>query len=138
MKRAPLIIAIAFTAIMIIIGYLAASSSSYVDVSELSRYTKPETVIVKGKVVNTIIDSSTDTLIFVLQGKDGSLLEAYYSLSKFQSLYGGLPSHQTVAEEIIMKGIFHPKNQGKLLGYMDILEILQGCHKAYEAPPVSD
>ncbi len=132
-----LLAAAGILAVMVVIGYLAISSSSYVDVSELKSYRDGSVVTVKGRVADTVLRPETDLVIFILEGEDGSQLYATYSLSKFISQYGAPPGHNTVEQNVVMKGVYHPSPRGKILGYMDIQEILQGCHKAYEAPPAT-
>ncbi len=132
-----LYVAAGILVMMVLIGYLAITSSSYVDVSELKSYRDGSVVAVKGRVADTKLNPENDLVIFVLEGEDGSQLYATYSLSKFISQYGAPPGHSTVEQNVVMKGVYHPRPQGRVLGYMDIQEILQGCHKAYEAPPAT-
>lgn len=124
-------------AIMVSVGVLATTSSGYVDVSELAGYEEPVTVMVKGRVTNVELRPHDDLVVFTLQGEGGFILEAYYSLSRFQRLYGGPPSHVAIDEEVVLRGVFYPAKQGRLVGYLEVTDILQGCHGAYGAPPVS-
>ncbi len=130
-----IVLAVAIFLVMLVIGYFAATSSSYVDVSELKGYKSGAVVTVKGRVIDTQLRPEKDLVIFVLEGRNGLQLYATYSLSKFVRLYGAPPGHKNVEENVVMKGVYHPSPHGNLLGYLEVQEILQGCHKAYEAPP---
>ena len=129
---------VALAVVVLAMGIIAATGSSYISIDELSKYTKPRAVTVQGEVADITIDPQNDLIVFTLRGSSGLIVHALYSLSKFQTLYGGLPSHTTVESEIVVRGVYYPQRQGNILGYIEVQDILQGCHKAYEAPPVKD
>ncbi len=131
------ILAASIALVVLLVGYLAITSSSYEQVSQLSKYTKPTVVTVRALVADIETLPEKDLILFVLKDENGSKIYAFYGLTRFISQYGAPPSHSTVEQEVIMRGTFYPKKMGDVLGRMEIKEILQGCHKAYEAPPAT-
>ncbi len=131
------ILAGAILLVILIVGYMAITSSSYTEISDLTKFSRPTVVTVRGFVTDTKLLPERDLVVFVLEDENGNVVYATYILSKFISQYGAPPSHSTVEQEVVMKGTFYPGKQGKVLGRLEIQEILQGCHKAYEAPPAT-
>ncbi|RLG47469.1 MAG: hypothetical protein DRO06_02780 [Thermoproteota archaeon] len=113
-----------------VLSLASAASGGYVDVSRLRGMTSKTRVVVTGRVVDTLMNASTDTLAFVMEGEDGFRIVAVYSLSRFIQEYGAPPSHTTVKEQVVMSGVYDPATRT-----LSIEKILQGCHSAYEAPP---
>ena len=138
MRKTALAAVLAFLAVIAAVSYMSLSTTSYLDVSDLKNLKTQTSVTVKGRVADTIIDARHDLVVFLLEGRDGSLVAATYKLSDFEKLYGGLPTHRRVEEEIVVKGVFKPGGaSSRFLGTIEINEILEGCHKAYEAPPAT-
>ncbi len=123
--------------IVLLVGYMAITSSSYEQISQLSRYRKPTMVTIRALVADIKTLPEKDLILFILQDENGSKIYAFYGLTRFISQYGAPPSHSTVEQEVIIRGMFYPERMGDVLGKMEIREILQGCHKAYEAPPAT-
>ncbi len=119
---------------ILILGYIVTSSSSYVEVDQLSSYSRDSFVSVRAKVADVEIFSKKNRIVFVLEGSKW-LVNASYSLNKFVDQYGGMPTHSMVGQEMVVRGVFHPLRKGRFLGWIDVSSILRGCHKAYESPP---
>ncbi len=136
-KRAGLLLAGVLAAIMVAVGYMAASMGGYKDVSDLAKVKEPTLVTVKGVIADYRADPNSDTVVFVLQGEDGSLITAEFSYQRFVNMHGRAPGPWILGQEIVVKGVFYPSKQGNTLGYMDISEMLKGCHEGYEAPPAT-
>lgn len=134
-----IIFASSMALMVVLVGYMAITSSSYDSISQLSRYGRPAKVTVRAKVTDMKMFPEKDLLLFVLQDDNSSKLMVYanYGLERFISQYGAPPSHYTVEQEVILKGTFYPERVGNVLGRLEIEEILQGCHRAYEAPPAT-
>ncbi len=124
--------------LLALVGYAAVASSSYVDVGELAEYRRPTAVTVRARLVDTEIEPERDLLVFVLGDDEGNAVRAVYNLTKFLGQYGAPPSHRTVDQEIVIRGVFYPAGEGEgVLGEIEIEQILQGCHRAYDAPPAT-
>lgn len=133
-----IILASSMALMVILVGYMAITSSSYESISQLSGYRRPAKVTVRGKVADIKTFPEKDLLLFILQDDNGSeTVYAFYGLKRFISQYGAPPSHSTVDQDVVLKGTFYPDRMGEVLGRLEIEEILQGCHKAYEAPPAT-
>ncbi len=124
-------------AIMVGIGYMAASMGGYKDVSDLARLKEPALVTVKGVIADYRADPDKDSVVFLLQGEDGSTITAEFSYQRFVNMHGRAPGPWILGQEIVVKGVFYPERQGNMLGYMDISEMLKGCHESYQAPPAT-
>lgn len=133
-RKAGLLLAGVLATIMVAVGYMAASMGGYKDVSDLARVEKPTLVTVKGTIADYRAEPGSDSLVFILQGEDGSLVTAEFSYQRFVNMHGRAPGPWILGQEIVVKGVFYPSRQGNTLGYMDIGEMLKGCHESYEAP----
>ncbi len=132
-----LILAAAVALVILLVGYMAITSSSYESVSQLARYSRPTVVTVRARVADIKTLPDRDLIVFVLEDDNGSRVLALYRLTRFISQYGAPPSHSTVEQEVVMRGVFYPSRSGNAIGRLEIREILQGCHRAYEAPPAT-
>ena len=94
-------------------------------------------VTLRASIESMRIIPEENLILFVLQDKNGNKIHAFYELSKFISQYGAPPSHSVMNQEIVIRGVFYPLKVGNVMGKLEIREILQGCHKAYEAPPAT-
>ncbi len=131
------ILASSLALVILVAGYMTITSSSYESISQLSRYRKPTMVTLRASIESTRIIPEKNLILFVLQGKKGNRVYAFYELSRFISQYGAPPSHSIVDQEVVIRGTFYPAKVGNVMGKLEIEEILQGCHKAYEAPPAT-
>ena len=122
--------------IIVSIGIFTVKTSGYKDVDYLLNINEPREVTIEGKVIDIYIEFYKNLVVFVLEGQSGARVIAYYNLDKFQSEYGGLPSHSTVDSKMVVTGIFTPIKNTGFIGEIQIKSILTGCHKAYEAPQV--
>jgi tRNA(Ile2) C34 agmatinyltransferase TiaS len=136
MKKSNLIGIAGLILIVVSIGVFTVKTSGYKDVDYLLNINESREVTVEGKVVDIHIDFDNNLVVFTLEGQSGARVIAYYKLDKFQSEYGGLPSHLTVDSKMVVSGLFIPVKSSIYIGEIQIRNILTGCHKAYEAPQV--
>jgi|GEM_PF-2527833 tRNA(Ile2) C34 agmatinyltransferase TiaS len=136
MKKSSLIGIAGLILIVVSIGVFTVKTSGYKDVDYLLDINEPREVTVEGKVVDIHVDFDNNLVVFTLEGQSGARVIAYYNLDKFQSEYGGLPSHSTVDSKMVVSGLFIPVKSSIYIGEIQIRSILTGCHKAYEAPQV--
>jgi tRNA(Ile2) C34 agmatinyltransferase TiaS len=136
MKKSNLIGIAGLILIVVSIGVFTVKTSGYKDVDYLLNINESREVTVEGKVVDIHVDFDNNLVVFTLEGQSGARVIAYYKLDKFQSEYGGLPSHLTVDSKMVVSGLFIPVKSSIYIGEIQIRNILTGCHKAYEAPQV--
>jgi tRNA(Ile2) C34 agmatinyltransferase TiaS len=136
MKKSNLIGIAGLILIIVSIGVFTVKTSGYKDVDYLLNINESREVTVEGKVVDIHVDFDNNLVVFTLEGQSGARVIAYYNLDKFQSEYGGLPSHSTVDSKMVVSGLFIPVKSSIYIGEIQIRSILTGCHKAYEAPQV--
>jgi len=136
MKKSSLIGIAGLILIIVSIGVFTVKTSGYKDVDYLLNINESREVTVEGKVVDIHVDFDNNLVVFTLEGQSGARVIAYYNLDKFQSEYGGLPSHSTVDSKMVVSGLFIPVKSSIYIGEIQIRNILTGCHKAYEAPQV--
>ena len=136
MKKSSLIGIAGLILIVVSIGVFTIKTSGYKDVDYLLNIDESREVTVEGKVVDIHVDFDNNLVVFTLEGQSGARVIAYYNLDKFQSEYGGLPSHSTVDSKMVVTGLFIPVKSSIYIGEIQIRSILTGCHKAYEAPQV--
>ncbi|MCC6009575.1 MAG: hypothetical protein LM585_03890 [Fervidicoccaceae archaeon] len=136
MKKSSLIGIAGLILIVVSIGVFTVKTSGYKDVDYLLNINESREVTVEGKVVDIHVDFDKNLVVFTLEGQSGARVIAYYKLDKFQSEYGGLPSHSTVDSKMVVSGLFIPVKSSIYIGEIQIRSILTGCHKAYEAPQV--
>ena len=163
MKKRPLILSVIIAVAMIAIGYASISASHYSDVSSLKNLSRDTRVTVqgenlplgtgslamvyKGRVFNVDARGSyavaTDPqtgesyALFVLRGKDNSLVAALYPAKEFVTRYGGSP---IIESTIVVDGVYKPGERvviyqggAPLLeaGVIEVQNILKGCHASY-------
>uniref|UniRef100_A0A7C1I7K3 Uncharacterized protein n=1 Tax=Fervidicoccus fontis TaxID=683846 RepID=A0A7C1I7K3_9CREN len=136
MKKSSFIGIAGLILIVVSIGVFTVKTSGYKDVDYLLDINESREVTVEGKVVDIHVDFDNNLVVFTLEGQSGARVIAYYNLDKFQSEYGGLPSHSTVDSKMVVSGLFIPVKSSIYIGEIQIRSILTGCHKAYEAPQV--
>ncbi len=120
-----------------IAGYVAVRGSGYMDVSDLAGITRETRVTVEGTIVDYKVLKDQGEIMFVLEGRDGSKVLAYFSLDRFIGIHGRAPGDWMLGQEIVVQGVFYPGGVPGALGYIDVSELLKGCHTAYEAPTAS-
>jgi len=119
-------------------GYLAVKGSGYMDVSDLASLDREARVTVEGVIADYTIKQDTNTVVFLLEGKDGSTrVVAYFSLERFIGIHGRAPGDWMLGQSIVVRGVFHPGGVQGAIGYIDVSEMLKGCHSSYEAPQAS-
>ena len=120
-----------------IAGYVAVRGSGYMDVSDLAGIARETRVTVEGTIVDYMVLKDQGEIVFVLEGRDGSKVLAYFSLDRFIGIHGRAPGDWMLGQEIVVQGVFYPGSVPGALGYIDVSELLKGCHTAYEAPTAS-
>ncbi|MET1102029.1 MAG: hypothetical protein ABWW69_06115 [Pyrodictiaceae archaeon] len=93
------------------------------------------------RVKGPLLGSDDSYAVFLLQGKDGSVIAALYSASEFKARYG---MKVDVSDKVVVEGIYKPSLRTELYtpsGDMVtstttivVSKILEGCHKSYKQP----
>ncbi len=104
--------------------------------SSLASLHGPARVTVEARVAEYWVDSGAGRVVFVLSDGRASVL-AYYDLEEFIGLHGRPPGDWMIGQEVVVQGTFYPQRAGPYLGYIEVSQMLKGCHEGYRAPQVN-
>jgi hypothetical protein len=121
-----------------LIGVYAVKSSSYMDVSDLvSKYSgvdQPVRVTVRGKLVEGPLlkmgENNERLLVIVLEGERGDRIVVLADATAIERRYGPIQYLRWDPSNIVVEGVYHPDTRT-----LEVINILQGCHSAYEQTP---
>ena len=135
MKRGRLVVLL--IGIILVIGafIVLSSPSGYKSVSSLLTINKPSRVTVEAIVTNYWVSQDNKQIILVLSDDKASVL-ALYDLEKFIGLHGRPPGDWMIGQKVVVQGTYYPQATGPYIGYIEISEMLKGCHESYKAPKV--
>ncbi|MEB3806446.1 MAG: hypothetical protein GSR73_02915 [Desulfurococcales archaeon] len=120
------------TAIIVFSG----GEEGYRSVSSLAGADRPVRVTIEGTVTDYWITRDNKQVVFVLSDGKASII-AYYSLEEFIGLHGRKPGDWMIGQQVVVQGTFYPHRMGEYLGYIEISQMLKGCHEGYKAPQVN-